>query len=61
MKLFRRLNQNNLTKIKLNKRNVKFPFNIKLSDLDILLKDYRKLVVIKFMINHKLVWQWFMG
>ena len=41
--IVRRLNQNNLTKIKLNKRNVKFPFNIKLSDLDILLKDYRKI------------------
>lgn len=41
--IVRRLNQNNLTKIKLNKRNVKFPFNVRLSDLDILLKDYRKI------------------
>ena len=41
--IIRRLNQNNLTMSKLNKRHVKFPFNIKLSDLDILLKDYRKI------------------
>ena len=40
--IVRRLNQSNLTKSKLNKRNIKFPFNIKISDLDIL-KDYRKI------------------
>ena len=41
--IIRKLNQNNLTTTKLNKRNIKFPFNIRLSDFEILLKDYRKI------------------
>ena len=41
--IVRRLNQSNLTQSKLNKRNVEFPLNLKISDLDILLKDYRKI------------------
>lgn len=41
--IVRRLNQSNLTRTKLNKHRVKFPYELKLSDLDILLKDYRKI------------------
>lgn len=41
--IVRRLNQSNLTMSKLNRRKVVFPYNLKLSDFDILLKDYRKI------------------
>jgi ATP-dependent Lon protease len=41
--IVRRLNQSNLTRTKLNKHNVEFPYELKLSHLDILLKDYRKI------------------
>jgi endopeptidase La len=41
--IVRKLNQNNLTKTKLNKKSINFPLNLKLSDVDILLKDYRKI------------------
>ena len=41
--IVRRLNQSNLTMSKLNRRKVVFPYNLKLSDFDTLLKDYRKI------------------
>ena len=41
--IVRRLNQSNLTMGKLNRKKVLFPYNLKLSDFNTLLKDYRKI------------------